>query len=241
MRRHSTLPRGLPVPRSPAFPAYSHDYKQVPPPHVSGTIKEMSFNPLYGDAGAPNFDPPLPSIPHGAANGESITLPSHDRPPLYEEVAASRRAAKLAANPKYGAVGGANGATPNPQYGAAPSQQVMRQSNEEHMYASLKDPRQLSPTETASLQYAQPYEHVASSHAPPPSEGVAAPYAPPSPGGVAAPYALPSPGGVAAPYALPSPGGVAIPPGGVVILTDDNVSYNASPPLSSVDSPHKSP
>ena len=214
MRRHSTLPRRLPVPRSPASPAYSHDYKQVPPPHVSGTIKEMSFNPLYGDAGAPTFDPPLPSIPHGAANGDSITLPSHVRPPLYEEVAASRRAAKLAANPKYGAVGGANGATPNPQYGAPPSQQVTRQSNEEHMYASLKDPRQLSPTQTQSLQYAQPYEHVASSHAPPPSEGVAAP------------------------YALPSP---AIPPGGVVILTDDNVSYNASPPLSSVDSPHKSP
>ncbi|CAI8002957.1 hypothetical protein GBAR_LOCUS3513, partial [Geodia barretti] len=214
MRRHSTLPRGLLVPRSPASPAYSHDYKQVPPPHVSGTIKEMSFNPLYGDAGAPTFDPPLPSIPHGAANGDSITLPSHVRPPLYEEVAASRRAAKLAANPKYGAVGGANGATPNPQYGAPPGQQVTRQSNEEHMYASLKDPRQLSPTQTQCLQYAQPYEHVASSHAPPPSEGVAAP------------------------YALPSPGGVAIPPGGVVILTDDNVSYNASPPLSSA---HKSP
>ncbi|CAI8046162.1 hypothetical protein GBAR_LOCUS25513 [Geodia barretti] len=180
MRRHSTLPRRLPVPHSPASPAYSHDYKQVPPPHVSGTIKEMSFTP-------------------------------------HSMVAASRRAAKLAANPKYGAVGGANGATPNPQYGAPPSQQVTRQSNEEHMYASLKDPRQLLPTQTQSLQYAQPYEHVASSHAPPPSEGVAAP------------------------YALPSPGGVAIPPGGVVILTDDNVSYNASPPLSSVDSPHKSP
>ncbi|CAI8046164.1 hypothetical protein GBAR_LOCUS25513 [Geodia barretti] len=157
------------------------------------------------------------SNPPRSGNGDSITLPSHVRPPLYEEVAASRRAAKLAANPKYGAVGGANGATPNPQYGAPPSQQVTRQSNEEHMYASLKDPRQLLPTQTQSLQYAQPYEHVASSHAPPPSEGVAAP------------------------YALPSPGGVAIPPGGVVILTDDNVSYNASPPLSSVDSPHKSP
>ena len=90
------------------------------------------------------------------------------------------------------------------------------------MYASLKDPRQLSPTQTQSLQYAQPYEHVASSHATPPSEGVAAP------------YALPSLGGVAISHAPP-------PPGGVVILTDDNVSYNASPPLSSVDSPHKSP
>ena len=212
--RRSTLPRGLHVPHSPASPAYSHDYKQVPPPHVSGTIKEMSFNPLYGDAGAPTFDPPLPLIPHGAANGgDSITLPSHDRPPLYEEVSASRRAAKLAANPQYGAVGGSNGATVNPQYGAPPSQQLTKSGNEEHMYASLKDPAALSPTQKQSLQYALPYEHVASSHTP--SEGVPAP------------YALPSP--VAKMHAPPPQ------EGGVVILTDDNVSYNASPPLSSLD------
>ena len=209
MRRHSTLPRGLRVPHSPVSPAYSHDYKQVPP-HVSGTIKEMSFNPLYGDAGAPTFDPPLPSIPREAANGgDSITLPSDVRPPLYEEVSA-RRAAKLAANPQYGAVGGTNGATPNPQYGATPTQQLARSSNEEHMYASLHDPKQLSPQQKLSLEYAQPYEHVTSSHATPPTGGVAIPQAPP-------------------------------PPQGVVILTDDNVSYNATSTLSSFDSPQKSP
>ena len=169
---------------------------------------------LYGDSGAPTFDPPLPSIPHGAANGgDSITLPSHDRPPLYEEVSASRRAAKLAADPQYGVVSGSNGATVNPQYGTAPSQQLTKSGNEEHMYASLRDSAALSPTQKQSLQYALPYEHVASSHTP--SEGVPAP------------YALPSP--VERTNALPPQ------EDGVVILTDDNVSYNTSPPLSSFD------
>lgn len=197
MRRRSTLPSGLNIPRSPNSPAYSHDYKQVPP-HVAGNIKEISYNPLYGDAPATTFDPPLPSLPR-TANGESITLPSDAPPPLYEEVSASRRAAKLAQNPQYGAVGGANGATPNPKYEAPPTNLSAAGANEEHMYASLHEPSQLvSPQH--SLQYAQPYEHVQSSQAPPT---------------------------------------VAPPTGGVAILTDDNVSYNPSPPPS-VESPKES-
>ena len=187
MRRRSTLPSGLNVPRSPNSPAYSHDYKQVPP-HVTGNIKEISYNPLYGDAPATTFDPPLPSLPR-TANGESITLPSDAPPPLYEAVSASRRAAKLAQNPQYGAVGGVNGATPNPKYKAPPTN-LLAGANEEHMYASLS--QLVSPQH--SLQYAQPYEHVQSSQAPP--------------------------------------------TGGVAILTDDNVSYNPSPPPS-VESPYR--
>ena len=168
MRRRSTLPSGLHVPHSPASPSYSHDYKQVPP-HVTGNIKQMSFNPLYGEAPATTFDPPLPSLPRVANGGESITLPSDLPPPLYEEVSASRKAAKLAANPQYGAVGGANGATPNPQYGPPP-RKLVAPPTEEHMYASLKDPSHLQTSrleQQTALQYAQPYEHVQSSHAPP--------------------------------------------------------------------------
>ena len=195
--RRDTLPHSLHLPHSPSSPSSTHDYKQVPP-HVTGTIKEMSFNPLYGDAPPQTFDPPLPSPPQ-SSNGhahDTITLPSN-LPPVYEEVSAARQAAKLAANPQYGAVGGAkgggaNGATPNPQYSTSPGGRLEKPAPEEHMYASLKEPGVVTAQQK---QYAQPYEHVQSSKAPP--------------------------------------------PGGVVIKTDDNVSYNASS-NASVSSPQKS-
>ena len=161
MNRRDTLPYDLPLPHSPNSLTSNHDYKQVPP-HVSGTIKEMSFNPLYGDHSAPAklFDPPLPSLPQPSNGGphDTITLPSNP-PPVYEEVTAAKQAAKLAANPQYGGVGGgANGATPNPQYGFPQIRD--KPAAEEHMYASLHEPGPLSGQQKLSSQYAQPYEHV---------------------------------------------------------------------------------
>ena len=128
---------------------------QASPPHVTGNIKQMSFNSLYGDAPATTFDPPLPSLPRVANGGESIILPSDLPPPLYEEVSASRKAAKLAANPQYGAVGGANRATPNPQYGSLPGK-LLAPLTEEHMYASLKDPSHLQTSQLEQQQTVLP-------------------------------------------------------------------------------------
>ena len=167
------------MPHSPISVTSSHDYKQIPPP-LPGNIKEMSFNPLYGDHSAPplsTFEPPLPCLPQRLpSNGsgpqsphETITLPSN-LPPVYEEISLAKAAAKLAANPQYGAVGGANGATLNPQYGS-----TQAQDKDEHMYASLKEPGALprAPPKLVvptSSQYAMPYEHV---RQPRPVEGVA--------------------------------------------------------------------
>ena len=182
IHRHDTLPHGLHVPHSPTSPTTSHDYKQVTH-HSTATIKEMSFNPLYGDAPPQKIiDPPLPSVPsNGNAVHDTITLPS-DLPPVYEEVSAAKQAAKLAANPQYGAVGGANGGTLNPQYSTPPGV-LNKPPGEDHMYASLKEPGHLSTDQKmTSLQYAQPYEHVRlpnnpggvvnSSQTPPTTEGV---------------------------------------------------------------------
>ena len=198
--RRDTLPYDLPLPNSPSFLTSQHDYKQVTS-HVSGTIKEMSFNPLYGDHSAPSktFDPPLPALPQ-PTNGQpiyphnKITLPS-TLPPVYEQISV-KQDTKLAANPQYGAVGGANGATPNPQYVSSPSLDKASVEASGHMYASLQEPGALPVQQKLSSQYAQPYEHVR----------------------------------VLQPPAVE----------GVVITTDDNVSYNVSPTASAV-SPQKSP
>ena len=141
----------------------------------------MSFNPLYGDLDAPpkTFDPPLPSLPQ-PVNGQPFSphatvVPSSALPPVYEEVSASKQAAKqaakLAANPQYGAVGGANGATPNPQYGSSQGLEKPPDNTGDHMYASLKEPVAMTEKQKLSLQYAQPYEHVQSPRKPEP-EGV---------------------------------------------------------------------
>ena len=94
MRRRSTLPSGLHVPHSPSSPSYSHDYKQVPP-HVTGNIKQMSFNPLYGDTPAMTFDPLSPlSLEWLMVGSPSLYPPTcllpcmrrslpHERPPSW--------------------------------------------------------------------------------------------------------------------------------------------------------------
>ena len=102
---------------------------------------------------------------------------------MYEEVAAAKLNAKLASNPQYGHVGGGGGggggggkdgvgggggggggggvAAENPQYGATTVALPEAPQNNEHMYASLKEPSSvLSGEVKAPTPYSQPYAHV---------------------------------------------------------------------------------